>query len=275
MLLDASRPTGANACFRCGRPGHYANDCPGNIGCQGDKPRAYVHTVHTAVPNDDVVDSGNEPDVEDDEVDNLMGNVSEDNTASEAGEHPGDEFIKVDVYDNDYYAWESDTEFMGALMDYLASELDRPNGAGNVKVYKVHLRKAPGKLARPVVQREDKECLASYVEVDGHKAWTLWDSRSTTMGVMPQFCQVHNIYVSELKEPLLLQLGTVGSLAAVQFGTQVTIACAGVKTCEYMDMANFDRYNMIIGALYMRKHRVILDFEKNEIVVDGKACPAI
>ncbi|KAG6871881.1 hypothetical protein C0992_010205, partial [Termitomyces sp. T32_za158] len=26
--LEASRPTGANACFRCGRPGHYANDCP-------------------------------------------------------------------------------------------------------------------------------------------------------------------------------------------------------------------------------------------------------
>ncbi|KAG6892507.1 hypothetical protein C0992_000261, partial [Termitomyces sp. T32_za158] len=65
--LEASRPTGANACFRCGRPGHYANDCPGNIGRQGDKPRAYVRAVQTAVPDDDVVDSGNEPDVEDDE----------------------------------------------------------------------------------------------------------------------------------------------------------------------------------------------------------------
>ncbi|KAG6882906.1 hypothetical protein C0992_010313 [Termitomyces sp. T32_za158] len=226
--LEAIWPTGANACFRCGRPGHYANDCPGNSGRQGDKLRAYVRAVQMAVPDDDVVNSGNEPDIEEDEVDNLTGNVPEDNTASEAGEPPGNEFVK----------------FMGALTDYPASELDWPIGAGNVKVYKVHLRKAPGKLARPVVRREDKECLASYVEVNGHKAWTLWDSGSTTTGVTPQFCQVHDIYVSELKEPLLLQLGTVGSRAVVQFGMQATVACAGMTTWEYMDVANFDCYDM-------------------------------
>ncbi|KAG6876393.1 hypothetical protein C0992_013106 [Termitomyces sp. T32_za158] len=192
--FDTSWPIGASACFRCSQPGHYANDCPGNNGRQGDKSWAYVRAIQTAVPDDDVVNSGNEPDVEDDEVDNLIGHVPGDNTTSEAGEHPGDEFVKVDVYDNNHYAWESDTEFMGALMDYLASELDQPIGAGNVKVYKVHLYKAPGKLARPVVQYKDKECLASYVEVNGHK------------------------------------LGTVGSQAAVQFGTPATIACAGMKT---------------------------------------------
>ncbi|KAG6887000.1 hypothetical protein C0992_001225 [Termitomyces sp. T32_za158] len=272
--FEASRPIGASACFRCGQSGHYAKDCPGNNDRQGNKPQAYIHAVQTAIPDDDIFNSGNKPDVKDDEVDNLLGNVPGDNTASETGEHP-DEFIKVDVYDNDYYAWESDTEFMGALTDYLASELNRPIGAGNVKVYKVHLCKAPGKLVRPVVRCEDKECLASYVEVNGHKAWTLWDSRSMTTGVMPQFCQVHGIYVSELKEPLLLQLGTVGSRAAVQFGTQANVACAGVTTQEYLDVANFDCYDMIIGTLYMRKHRVILDFEKNKIVVGGQACPAI
>ncbi|KAG6886418.1 hypothetical protein C0992_004043 [Termitomyces sp. T32_za158] len=80
--------------------------------------------MYTAVLDDDVVNSGNEPDVKDDEVDNLIGNVPEDNDASEACEHLGDKFIEVDVYNNDYYARESDTEFMGALTDYPASELD-------------------------------------------------------------------------------------------------------------------------------------------------------
>ncbi|KAG6896337.1 hypothetical protein C0992_008925, partial [Termitomyces sp. T32_za158] len=131
--LEASQPIGANACFQCGRPGHYANDCPGNNGCQGDKPQAYIRTVQTAIPDDDVINSGNKPDVKDDEVDNLIGNVPEDDAASEAGEHPGNEFVEVDIYDNDYYARESDTEFMRALTDYMTSELDRPIGAGNVK----------------------------------------------------------------------------------------------------------------------------------------------
>ncbi|KAG6890988.1 hypothetical protein C0992_011519 [Termitomyces sp. T32_za158] len=136
----------------------------------------------TAVPKDNGVDSGDEPDIESDEVDNLTGNVPEDNAASEAGEYPGDKFVEVDMYNNNYYAREFDTEFMGALTDSSASKLNQPIGAGNVKVYKVHLHKAPGKLARSVVCHKDKECLASYVEVNGHKAWTLWDSRSTMTG---------------------------------------------------------------------------------------------
>ncbi|KAG6886970.1 hypothetical protein C0992_001383 [Termitomyces sp. T32_za158] len=78
--LEASRPTGAKACFQCGRPGHYANDCPGDIGRQGDKLRAYVRAVQTAIPNDNVINSGNEPDVKDNEVDNLTENVPENNT---------------------------------------------------------------------------------------------------------------------------------------------------------------------------------------------------
>ncbi|KAG6873973.1 hypothetical protein C0992_008182 [Termitomyces sp. T32_za158] len=133
----------------------------------------FHRSLRQAGPLGQVRASTEQPDVKDDEVDNLLGNVPGDNTTSEAGKHLANEFVKVDVYDNNYYAQESDTEFMGALTDYPASELNWPIGAGNVKVYKVHLCKAPGKLARPVVQRENKECLASYVEVNGHKAWTL------------------------------------------------------------------------------------------------------
>ncbi|KAG6896981.1 hypothetical protein C0992_004871 [Termitomyces sp. T32_za158] len=129
--------------------------------------------MQTAILNNEGVDSGNKPDIEDNEVKNLMKRVPEDNDASEMGEHINNEFIEIDIYDNNYYARESDTEFMGALTDYLASELDQPIGVGNVKVYKVHLCKAPSILARPVMQRKEKECLASYVEVNGHKAWTL------------------------------------------------------------------------------------------------------
>jgi len=49
----------------------------------------------------------------------------------------------------------------------------------------------------------------------------------------------------------------------------------GVSMNMYVDVVNFDRYDMIIGTLFMRKHGVKLDFLKNQIVVADVAMPAI
>jgi hypothetical protein len=43
----------------------------------------------------------------------------------------------------------------------------------------------------------------------------------------------------------------------------------------YVDIANFDRYEMIIGTPFMRRNKVLLDFDKNEVVVRGKRIPAV
>lgn len=67
----------------------------------------------------------------------------------------------------------TDTEFMRPLTDYPASELNWPIEAANMKVYKMHLHKAPEKLLRLVLKCKDKECLTFYVEVNGHKTWIL------------------------------------------------------------------------------------------------------
>lgn len=49
----------------------------------------------------------------------------------------------------------------------------------------------------------------------------------------------------------------------------------GVSMNMYLNVANFDCYDMIIGTLFMRKHRVKLGFLKNQIVVTAVAMPAI
>ncbi|KAG6897041.1 hypothetical protein C0995_010836 [Termitomyces sp. Mi166 len=108
--------------------------------------------------------------------------------------------------------------------------------------------KAADKLQRPQYTPQKKECLVTYVEVNGHPAWMLWDSGSTTMGITPQFAHVNTIHVHELSEHLMLQLGTVGSRAMVQFGAEVKIKALGHLTKEYVDIANFDRYDMIIDG---------------------------
>jgi len=48
-----------------------------------------------------------------------------------------------------------------------------------------------------------------------------------------------------------------------------------MTTKMYVDVANFDCYNMIVGTLFMREHGVKLDFEKNQITATGIIMPAM
>jgi len=122
----------------------------------------------------------------------------------------------------------------------------------------------------PVIPSQLKECLATFTTVGGHKAWTLWDSGSTTTGVTPSFIDVAKITVFPLKNPHVLQLGTIGSRASVNFGMYIEIAMHGTSQREYID-----RYDMIIGMLFMRTHKVILDFVNDTIHIGEQSIPAI
>ncbi|KAG6887015.1 hypothetical protein C0995_002396 [Termitomyces sp. Mi166 len=133
----------------------------------------------------------------------------------------------------------------------------------------VAVDKAADKLQQPQYTPQKKECLVTYVEVNGHPAWTLWDSGSTTTGIMPQFAHVNAICVHELTEPLMLQLETVGSHAVVQFSMEVKIKMSGHLTKEYVDIANFAHYDMIIATPFMHKNKVTLDFVNNKVIVNG------
>jgi hypothetical protein len=106
-------------------------------------------------------------------------------------------------------------------------------------------------------------------------AWTLWDSGSTTTGITPTFSELAKIKVDTLDDPHVLQLGTVGSRSIIKYGVDATIVVANVRNTAYMDIANFDRFDMIIGTPWMRKHNVLLDFAVNHVIVNGCPIPAI
>ncbi|KAG6882766.1 hypothetical protein C0992_010721, partial [Termitomyces sp. T32_za158] len=210
------RPSsGAARCYNCGCTGHYSKDCKA--------PRAQVRAAHMAAVESDT-DAEPEELVNDEEApqEDKEPIAGED---AESVQINGDEYVAVDVYDNNYYARDDEEEHMFALTEH--------QGDG-------------------------------HVQVNGYPAWMLWDSGSTTTGITPQFVHVNAIHVHELMEPLMLQLRTVGSCAIVQFGVEVKVKTLGQPTKEYVDIANFDRYDMIIGTPFMHKNKVMLDFVNNK-----------
>ncbi|KAG6858981.1 hypothetical protein C0995_012464, partial [Termitomyces sp. Mi166 len=250
------KPSGGVArCYNCGRPGHYAKDCK--------VLKVQVQAAHTAVENSNVESNTEEnqeelindeegpPEVEEPEGDDDAESVHID----------GDKYVTVDVYNNKYYAHDDKEEHLFALTEH--------QGDKRVHMRCVTLQKAADKLQRPQYTPQEKECLVTYVEVNGHPAWTLWDSGSTTMGIMPQFVHVNAICIHELSEPLMLQLGTVGSRTMVQFSMEVKIRALEHLTKEYVDIANFNRYDMIIGTPFMHKNKVTLNFVNKKVIVNG------
>ncbi|KAG6846968.1 hypothetical protein H0H93_010848, partial [Arthromyces matolae] len=261
----------STACYRCGGEGHFAKECPNN---PAPPPRAHIRAAHTAAPSEHG-SLRDDPEPEDpDEGSHHSDQESHYSQHPESDIDNDDEFVTVDVYDNDYYASPEDNDFLMAMTDYSPNEADQQDERQFVRMKQVRLKKSSSKIARPKYRKEEKECLVTYVEVEGHKAWTLWDSGSTTTGMTPSFLSVYGIPVQELEEPLVLQLGTVGSRSKVLYGTHINMSVGGINTTEYVDVANFDRYDMIIGTPYMRKNKVVLDFVKNEVIIGGKVIPA-
>ncbi|SJL16375.1 uncharacterized protein ARMOST_19897 [Armillaria ostoyae] len=132
---------------------------------------------------------------------------------------------------------------------------------------KVHLRvsKEPGEHPVP----KDKHCLVTMLNINGLDTVTLWDSRSTSTAMSPAFVDISKVLVSRLLNPVVLQLGTVGSRAKINFGTNTEIKTEGFQGREYFDVVNIDKYDAIIGTPFMHRNKVVLNFKRKRIVING------
>ena len=103
----------------------------------------------------------------------------------------------------------------------------------------------------------------------------LFDSGSTTDSLSPDFVRVANIKPFELEDPVVLQLGCVGSRSRISYGVKTPIAIGKIADELYFDVVNLDRYDAVLGTPFLRKYGASLDFANNGVIIRGELIPAL
>ncbi|KAJ3991001.1 hypothetical protein F5050DRAFT_1813106 [Lentinula boryana] len=133
---------------------------------------------------------------------------------------------------------------------------------------------------RPVRKAKDNQCLCAFMEINGVMAFVLLDSGSTADAISPDFARVSHIKPFQLENPVTLQLGTKGSRSRISFGCTSRYCILGgkhgdVTGKDYFDIANVDRYDAVLGTVFMRRHGIALDFDRDVIRLSGKEIPTL
>ncbi len=113
------------------------------------------------------------------------------------------------------------------------------------------------------------------ISIGKMKAYTMFDTGSTSDSLSPDFTRVAGLKVFSLAKPLNVQLGTVGSRSRINFGTKANIRLASVEEEYYFDVFNIDRYDCILGTPSMRRFGILPDLANNAIIIRGVKYPAI
>ncbi|KAI1788260.1 hypothetical protein LXA43DRAFT_1063722 [Ganoderma leucocontextum] len=117
--------------------------------------------------------------------------------------------------------------------------------------------------------------LCGMVEVAGSLAYTMFDSGSTTNGTTPEYSHIMRTSKIVLDDQVVLQLGCTGSRSKINFGTRAPVTFGPLKDINtYFDVVNLDRYDCVFGTPFMNQHGVILEFRNREIIIKGEHIPA-
>jgi hypothetical protein len=137
------------------------------------------------------------------------------------------------------------------------------------------LRKLSKILERPIHSKKETQTFIIMVKVNSQKAVALLDSGCTTDAVTLELTRITGLKIYELKEQVPLQLGTRGSQSKINYGTKACIKYGPIKANQYFDIVNINRYDVTLGTVFMRKHRIILNFKRNQVRIGDRELPTL
>src|SRR5712692_1287580 len=110
-------------------------------------------------------------------------------------------------------------------------------------------RRKPGSQ-QPKCDPKLQLMLATEVEIDGVKAFTLFDSGSTTDSITPEFSYVSKVKQFTLEEQVVLQLRCASSWLKISYGTEVPVNFGGFTGPTYFNIVNLDKYDCILSTIH-------------------------
>lgn len=275
-----NRPFSRNplTCFECKKEGHRQAECPERSGNKGKRETVSFRAVSDETNGDaTTADDGNEPD----SADNLYDPDADGPSWYDRGQaDDGDEErlgLMREAED------ELEDEFMGALRtceeeEYLAALDDTLTPSAPLdSPIEEHMAAAHADfIERPIRTRAERACLVVELLVNGVKAITLWDTGCTMDSISPGFIEAVKIQTGVLRQPIPLQLGTVGSRSQIHRGARASIELGHFKDpAYYFDISNVAKYDAVLGIPFMRKHGVITNPRDDTLqFADGRVVQA-
>ncbi|KIN92792.1 hypothetical protein M404DRAFT_172614, partial [Pisolithus tinctorius Marx 270] len=113
-------------------------------------------------------------------------------------------------------------------------------------------------------------CVMVDTVINGCKAYMMIDTGSTGNFVSPAFTKVMKMKVFPLDQQPMLQLGCIGSRSKITHGGLSMIKMGHQQNSCYFDVANIDRYDCILGILFLRQHKVVLNFAEKSMTIAGE-----
>ena len=120
--------------------------------------------------------------------------------------------------------------------------------------------------SRPLRKHNDNQPISVFWEIGGIKAHCLIDSGCEGIMISPRFIRAMKIEPFPLDKPIGIQLAVTGSNSIIN----VTIKYNEKGLKEYFDIVNIDYYDAILGTLFLRKHKVLINFVNNCLNIKDK-----
>jgi len=105
--------------------------------------------------------------------------------------------------------------------------------------------------------KEETKTFVIIVKINGQKAIALLDSGCIMEAISPEMVQIVGLKVHQLTEQIPIQLGTKGSKSWINHGTKACIKIGTVDNYHYFNVINIDRYDIIIGMVFMKQHGIL------------------